>query len=225
MPRRAVRRLKQTVDLGRHYYELTAMTPPLDPRALFADPKLGPTASLEIHTAPLEIEIGSGKGLFLQGAARRSPERLFLGNELATKYALHIGARLAAQQLNNAAIIHGDGLRLLREFIPSGCAAAVHVYFPDPWWKARHKKRRVLNEAMLADAVRVLQHGGKLHFWTDVQEYYETTIELIQRVTLLIGPTPVPEPAAEHDLDFRTHFERRTRLNRDPVFRCEFEKV
>ena len=218
MPRRAVRRLKQTVDLNRHYYELTKLTPPLDPRALFVESQFGPDA-------PLEIEIGSGKGLFLQGAARRSPERLFLGNELATKYALHIGSRLAAQQLNNAVMIHGDGLRMLREFIPSGCAAAVHVYFPDPWWKARHKKRRVLNEAMLADAVRVLQPGGKLHFWTDVQEYYETTIALIQKVTPLVGPTPVPEPEAEHDLDFRTHFERRTRLNRDPVFRCEFEKI
>ena len=58
---------------------------------------------------------------------------------------------------------------------PTDTLEAVHVYFPDPWWKARHRKRRVLNEAFLADVGRTLRVGGRLHFWTDVQEYYETT--------------------------------------------------
>jgi tRNA (guanine-N7-)-methyltransferase len=57
-----------------------------------------------------------------------------------------------------------------------------------------------------------------------VKEYFEATLELIAAKTPLAGPLPVPERPAEHDLDFRTHFERRTRLHGDPVYRSEFEK-
>ena len=100
----------------------------------------------------------------------------------------------------------------------------MHVYFPDPWWKKRHRRRRVLNEAFLADVVRTLKPRGKLHFWTDVQEYFDTTLELIAEHTPLVGPLDVPEKPATHTLDYRTHFERRTRLNAEPVYRSEFVK-
>jgi tRNA (guanine-N7-)-methyltransferase len=102
--------------------------------------------------------------------------------------------------------------------------AAVHVYFPDPWWKARHKKRRVMNESFLADVHRVLVLGGSLHFWTDVEEYFQTTLELMSRVSPLVGPQPVPERTPDHDLDYRTHFERRKRKAGLPIFRAEFKK-
>lgn len=217
MPRRAVRKLPTDLDLARNYRELAELTAPLDPAALFAESSAGPDA-------PLEIEIGSGKGLFLQNACVKWPERNFLGNELAFKYARYAGGRLTQHGRTNALMIHGDGLLLLREFVLPGTAAAVHVYFPDPWWKSRHKKRRVLNESFLADVERALRPGGILHFWTDVQEYYETTVALIQTASQLSGPLPVPEPPATHDLDYRTHFERRTRRNNEPVFRAEFWK-
>jgi tRNA (guanine-N7-)-methyltransferase len=102
--------------------------------------------------------------------------------------------------------------------------AAVHVYFPDPWWKMRHRKRRVLNEKFLREVERVLEPGGTLHFWTDVEEYYESTLELIRTTTSLSGPAAVAESLPEHDLDFRTHFERRTRLHGEAVYRSEFRK-
>ena len=75
---------------------------------------------------------------------------------------------------------------------------AHHVYFPDPWWKSRHKKRRVLNDAFLRDVVRTLAVGGRLHFWTDVEEYFQTTLELIAATVKLRGPMPVEEKPAEH---------------------------
>jgi tRNA (guanine-N7-)-methyltransferase len=121
-------------------------------------------------------------------------------------------------------MVHGDGLRIFRELLPDSSLAAVHVYFPDPWWKARHKKRRVMNEAFLKDVERVLEPGGVLHFWTDVEEYFTTTLELMGRVSPLVGPLPVVERPAEHDLDYRTHFERRKRKDGLPIFRSEFRK-
>ncbi|MDX1962936.1 MAG: tRNA (guanosine(46)-N7)-methyltransferase TrmB [Pirellulales bacterium] len=217
MPRRKVRKLKSTPRLERHYVELSQLTPENLLSRLFAHSVAGPDA-------PVEFELGSGKGLFLRNFAARHPERNFLGNEVAPKYALFAAGQLAQRELTNAVMIQGDGLRLLREFLPTESLAAVHVYFPDPWWKARHKKRRVLTPASLRDIQRVLLPGGKLHFWTDVQEYYETSIELMMSVTQLRGPVPMAEPPALHDLDYRTHFERRTRQAGEPVFRCWFEK-
>jgi len=100
----------------------------------------------------------------------------------------------------------------------------VHVYFPDPWWKKRHKKRRVMRKSFLRDVERTLRPGGSLHFWTDVEEYFQTTLELLPACTALLGPLPVPEIPAEHDMAYRTHFERRTRLNEQSVHRAEFRK-
>ncbi|HWA98078.1 MAG TPA: tRNA (guanosine(46)-N7)-methyltransferase TrmB, partial [Pirellulales bacterium] len=148
----------------------------------------------------------------------------FLGLEVSLKYARHAAARCAARGLTNACLAHGDGLRVFAELVPDASLAAVHVYFPDPWWKARHKKRRVMNAGFLADVQRTLRAGGYLHFWTDVDEYFQTSLELIAATTQLEGPLPVAERPANDDLDYHTHFERRTRLGGLPVYRAEFRK-
>ncbi len=212
MARRPLRKLDPTLELARHYREIDELPRPWNNRGLFD------------REAPLEVEVGSGKGLFLVGAAATHAERNFLGIELALKYARYTAARLARRGLNNAVLVHGDALRVFRELIPDNSLAAVHVYFPDPWWKKRHKKRRVLNTEFLRDAERTLGEGGRLHFWTDVEEYFQTTLDLVRQATTLAGPFEVPERPPEHDLDYRTHFERRTRLHGEVVFRAEFEK-
>ena len=82
-----------------------------------------------------------------------------------------------------------------------------------------------MNESFLADVVRTLEPGGRLHFWTDVKDYFDAALALIAEVTPLVGPLAVSEKSAEHDLDFRTHFERRTRLHggmRRPLIACAF---
>jgi tRNA (guanine-N7-)-methyltransferase len=212
MGRRALRKIDPSLDLSRHYREAAELPARLDQAALFS------------CVRPLEVEVGSGKGLFLAGAAAGAPGHNFLGIEIARKYARYAASRLAKQASDNALVIGGDALILFRQWVPAASLAAVHVYFPDPWWKKRHKKRRVMNDEFLRDVERALAPGGLLHFWTDVEEYFQTTLVLIAATTRLAGPLPVSEAPAQHDLDYRTHFERRMRKSSLPVYRAEFVK-
>jgi tRNA (guanine-N7-)-methyltransferase len=212
MGRRALRKIDPALDLAGYYREANDLPSVFDPAALFE------------QNQPIEVEVGSGKGLFLATAARSRPDHNFLGIEIGRKYARFAAARLARQSSRNSLIVCGDALALFRQWIPVASLAAVHVYFPDPWWKKRHKKRRVLNADFLRDVERTLASGGRLHFWTDVEEYFQTTLKLIAATVQLTGPLPVAEQPAEHDLDYRTHFERRTRKSELPVYRAEFQK-
>lgn len=173
---------------------------------------------------PIELEIGSGKGLFLQLAAAARPQHDFVGIELAAKFANQAASGLAKRGLANAQVLRGDARRFLLEVVPDACLIALHVYFPDPWWRSKHKKRRVLNEQTLAAIPRVLAAGGEFHFWTDVLDYYEHICSQVMDQTDLAGPAYVPQRAAEHGMDFTTHFERRARLHGQPVYRAVFEK-
>jgi tRNA (guanine-N7-)-methyltransferase len=212
MGRRALRPIDPTLDLSRHLFVLEELAPAWDAAALFG------------REAPLEIEVGSGKGLFLSAAAAGDPQANFLGIEIMAKYARFAAARLAQRELANARMMHGDAQHFFKAWLGDACLRAVHVYFPDPWWKARHKKRRVMNEPFLRDVERTLVPGGRLHFWTDVEEYFNTSLELLAATTGLAGPYEVAEQPADHDLDYRTHFERRMRLHAAPVYRAEFAK-
>lgn len=163
MGRRAVRKIDPQLDLSRHLTTVDAMREPAELTTLFA------------RKQPLEIEVGTGKGLFLATASAEHPDRNFLGCEIARKYARYAAAQLARRGRTNAIVVHGDAQRWFTEVLPSGCAAAIHVYFPDPWWKKRHLRRRIMNDAFVAQIERVLQPAGTLHFWTDVHDYYLAT--------------------------------------------------
>jgi tRNA (guanine-N7-)-methyltransferase len=212
MGRRALRKINPSLDLAAHLKTIEQLPRPCTAETLFG------------RAAPLEVEIGSGKGLFLRNAAAAKPDADFLGIEVAKKYAEFAAAGLAKAGLTNAVMVHGDGLRVFQELIPDNSLAAVHVYFPDPWWKKRHRRRRVMRESFLRDIERTLRPGGSLHFWTDVEEYFQTSLELLASQTTLLGPLPVPETPAEHDMAYRTHFERRVRLASEAVYRSEFRK-
>lgn len=172
----------------------------------------------------VELEVGSGKGLFLQHAATCSPDRFFVGIELSLKFANRAAERLQKSGLANVCMLRGDAQKFLKDAVPSNCVNRVHVYFPDPWWRNKHKKRRVLNDQAIFDIERILQADGQLHFWTDVLDYYELICSQIMDTTQLQGPRFVAEKAAQHSMDYTTHFERRARLNGQPIYRAMFEK-
>ncbi len=172
----------------------------------------------------IEIEVGSGKGLFLKSAASLNPLIHFVGIELAAKFANKAADRSHRAGLANVSMLRGDAKQFLEKVVPSASVQKVHVYFPDPWWRNKHKKRRVLNEQTIADIQRVLIPGGEFHFWTDVLDYYEHICGDVMDQTTMLGPRYVPEHEAEHHMDYTTHFERRARLNSQPVYRAIFQK-
>ena len=176
------------------------------------------------YGATVELEVGSGKGLFLQAAASERPQNFFLGIELAVKFANRAAERLANSNLENAKMLRGDAQAFLRETVPTSSVNRMHVYFPDPWWRNKHKKRRVLNDQAILDIQRCLVPGGEFHFWTDVLDYYELICGHVMDSTLLLGPKFIAERTAAHGMDYTTHFERRARLNGQPIYRALFVK-
>ena len=226
MPRRAPKKPSPDLDLSAHFLVLAEdpvfrqgadfRSTSLDPRELFPGCQAG---------TPVELEVGSGKGLFLTHASIVAPDRLFLGVEISHGYARMTAGRLARAEARNARMIAGDGNILVRNLFPDACLQGIHVYFPDPWWKARHRKRRVLSDTFLAHAGRVLVPGGLLHVWTDVEEYFDEAMAAAAGTGLFTPPATVEERLAQHDLDYRTHFERRTRLAGQPVWRAALERT
>jgi len=212
MGRRALRKIDPRLDLSRHLKTFDELPRPWDAQVLFG------------RRAPLEVEVGSGKGLFLRSAAAERPDVDFLGIEIGPKYARFSAAGLVERAIPNAVVVIADAAEVFDKRLPDACLAAVHVYFPDPWWKRRHEKRRLMRASLVRHVERTLQPGGRLHFWTDVEEYFHVTLQMLAGHTGLDGPHEVGEPPVEHDMDYRTHFERRTRLHREPVYRAEFTR-
>lgn len=168
---------------------------------------------------PVELEVGSGKGLFLANAARACPGHNYLGIELARKYAERAADRVAKLGLRNVRVVRGDAKVFLARQVPPVSLARVHVYFPDPWWKKRHKKRRVFAEPLVHDIERTLVPGGELRVVTDVEEYFGVITELMASRSRF-EEMPPPEPKApENDLDYLTNFERKYRIEGRPIYR------
>jgi tRNA (guanine-N7-)-methyltransferase len=179
-------------------------------------------ADLFGNDRPVELEVGPGKGLFLVNAARRDPSRNFVGVELAHKYARKAAERVAKNGLENVRVFSGDARRFVRELVPSGSLHALHVYFPDPWWKKRHKKRRVFTDEFVSDVARLLRPGGDFWIATDVEDYYQVMLEILASHPEFL-PMPAPEPnTPEHDLDYLTNFERKYRIEGRPIHRAHY---
>ena len=213
MGRRALPKIDRSINFSDYIREIESIDPPFNPRSLF------PVAQ------DIELEIGSGKGHFVLTYSEKNPQRNYLGNEVARKYADFAAYRLAKHKRDNARILQGDGLHLINELMPDSSVVAVHVYFPDPWWKDRHRKRRVIQPLSVKSIERIMKPKGVFHFWTDVEQYFEEACETVTAESGLSGPHEVEVLRPEHDMDYRTHFERRMRKNGHDVFRAEFKKT
>ncbi len=174
---------------------------------------------------PVEVEVGFGKGLFLLTAARAHPDVNYVGVEIEPKYQLFTATRLAKRGLTNVRLACADARAFLRDRVAPASVRAVHVYFPDPWWKKRHHKRRVFNEEFVRACARVLAPGGRLHVATDVEEYFAVITELVGAASGLRALPPPEEHEPEHDLDYLTNYERKARKRGGAVHRAVCERV
>ena len=147
--------------------------------------------------APVVLEIGFGMGDATAAIAERMPGTDFLGIEV---HAPGVGAllqRIGQRQLANLRIIQHDAVDALAAMIPPASLAGVHIFFPDPWHKKRHHKRRLIQPAFVATLAQHLAPGGVLHCATDWQPYAEQMLEVLAAEPLLVntaaGFAPRPE--------------------------------
>ena len=183
-------------------------------------------ARLYGNSNPVEIEVGTGKGLFLLNAALARPATNFLGIEIVRKYQLYAAGRYAVRKLPNVKTACADAKLVLRDFVALGSVAAVHVYFPDPWWKARHKKRRVFTPAFAADAARAIAVGGRLYLATDVEEYFGVMTGIVGAMPCFaLRPEEEQLAAPRTDAGFATNFERKALEQGGGVWRAVYERT
>jgi tRNA (guanine-N7-)-methyltransferase len=109
---------------------------------------------------PVEIEIGIGKGRYLIAAAQAQPQTNFVGVEWASKYLRIALDRGQKRRLSNLRLVRADAREFVEFFVPAASARAFHLYFPDPWPKKRHHKRRLFNASFLNEVARALEPGG-----------------------------------------------------------------
>ncbi len=139
-------------------------------------------ARFEERAARLELEVGSGHGGFALAFARERPERVLVAIEQRRKFAEELRARAARRGHANLVVIHGDGRVLAPRLFAAGTLEAIHVHFPDPWWKRRHHRRRLVDDGLSVLLFRLLRPGGLLDFRTDVERYASEAIERLEAV-------------------------------------------
>ncbi len=123
--------------------------------------------------APVEIEIGIGKGTFLLARAKQRPEVNLLGIEYATSYAAYSGDRARRAGLENVRVVATEAERIFEQHLAPVSILRVHIYFPDPWPKRKHHRRRLIQPAFIDTVRRALQLGGQLLLVTDHRDYFE----------------------------------------------------
>ena len=161
------------------------------------------------RTAPLVLEIGFGNGEALRHAAPRDPGRDFIGIEVHAPGVGRLLNALAEDGTGNVRVYHHDAVEVLEHEIADGSLDEVRIYFPDPWHKKRHNKRRLVNPGFAALLVRKLRPGGRLHLATDWHDYAEQMWDVLDATPGLrnrAGPRGhVPRPPWRP----QTHFEDR----------------
>ena len=174
-------------------------------------------AALFGNASPVELEIGVGKGTFLSDQARARPETNFLGIEWARWFWRYSSDRLRRAGCKNAKMVRAEASYFLHEFIADASLSVVHIYFPDPWPKARHHKRRLIQPPFLAELDRVLISNGRVQIVTDHQDYFEQIEQVLAASPLRVLEYNRPGSAAEGEF-VGTNFERKYRREGRPFY-------
>jgi len=175
-------------------YELPSIVERLELARLFA------------VTQPLEVELGCGDASFIAEYARRNPGVNLIGVErlLGRIQKLHRkGSRLGLTNLRGVRI---ESAYFLQWLLPPASVSALHIYFPDPWPKKKHRRHRLINEGFPALAKTVLQAGGKVYLRTDDKDYFQQMNEVFDAAKDLYTRVETPTALAEITTDFERDF-------------------
>jgi tRNA (guanine-N7-)-methyltransferase len=161
------------------------------------------------RSAPRVVEIGFGNGEQLLFAAQNEPARDFIGIEVHGPGVGRLLNAVAAENLANVRVYQHDAVEVLQHDVADGALDEVRIYFPDPWHKKRHHKRRLVQPAFVALLCDKLAPGGRLHLATDWEPYAQHMLDVLEaepRLRNTAGPRgTVPRPAWRR----QTHFETR----------------
>jgi tRNA (guanine-N7-)-methyltransferase len=136
--------------------------------------------SLVAGSGPIELDIGFGRGLSLFERADLAPDSRIVGIEVKTKLAYRVDERLRKRGVENVAVLCGDAREILKRAEPERSVRRVSLHFPDPWWKKRHDKRRVIGDALLTELERLMARGGELFIQTDVEHRAEQYVAALR---------------------------------------------
>jgi tRNA (guanine-N7-)-methyltransferase len=171
--------------------------------------------------APKILEIGFGMGETTARIAAEHPENDYLGVEVHTPGVGALLKRISEQALTNIRVIQHDAVEVARTMVPAGSLAGVHVFFPDPWPKKRHHKRRLLQPAFAELLATRLAPGGYFHAATDWQEYAEQILATLSAVPDLENPHAgfAVRPEARPETKFESRGRRLGHDSWDVIFR------
>ena len=186
--------------------DVETLPKPLDLPALFGNDN------------PVELEIGIGKGTFITEQAKARPDTNFIGLEWAKWFWRYASDRLRRSNCTNARTARAEASFFLQEFVPDGTISVLHIYFPDPWPKARHHKRRLIQPKFMPIVERILVPDGRLQVVTDHQGYFEENIEPSVRGSNL-KVVDYNRPGSANEGEFvGTNFERKYRREGRPFY-------
>jgi len=175
------------------------------------------------NSNPVEIEIGFGKGSFLVEQSSRNPNKNYLGIEKEKKYSYYTASRLIKRKITNCKLMINDASKILSTYILKNSIETIHTYFPDPWWKNRHQKRRIMSHDFLYSIINSLVPGGSFKFASDVPDYYFLTLKLMENMEGLCMNSASQESSGSVN-SLRTNFEKKAFDNGNSVYQVTTRK-
>lgn len=159
--------------------------------------------------APRVLEIGSGLGDVSLQMAQQNPDVDYIAADVHTKGIARTLIQIQARDLTNLRVLHDDALHFIEHRLPADSLTEVLVFFPDPWPKARHHKRRLVRTDFAQAVTRVLEPGGQLHLATDIIDYADVMREVLDHQSELellhTGPRLPQRPRTKYELAGERH--------------------